>query len=120
MSDAKAFQPTPTSHAAGDGLGVAARRPAMSALAAPVALIAVGALLDIGVGQVVRNVLKWPVYLDSIGTVLAGALGGPIAGAATGVIANLVWGVVFHDPGIMPYAITAGCIGLAAALAASL
>jgi signal transduction histidine kinase len=120
MSDAKAFQPTTTTRAAGDGLGVAARRPVMSALAAPVALIAIGALLDIVVGQVVRNVLKWPVYLDSIGTVLAGALGGPIAGAATGVIANLVWGVVFHDPGIMPYAITAGCIGLAAALAASL
>jgi signal transduction histidine kinase len=118
MSDAKAFQPTKT-RAAGDGWGVAARRPLTSALAAPLALIAVGAMLDIVVGQIVRNVLKWPVYLDSIGTVLAGALGGPIAGAATGVIANLVWGVVFQDPGIMPYAITAGCIGLAAALAAS-
>jgi signal transduction histidine kinase len=118
MSDAKTYQPT-TTRAASEGWGVVARRPVMSVLAAPLALVAIGALLDIVIGQVVRNVLKWPVYLDSIGTVLAGALGGPIAGAATGVIANLVWGVVFHDPGIMPYAITAGCIGLAAALAAS-
>src|SRR5262249_18741316 len=61
-----------------------------------------------------------PIYLDSIGTILAGALGGPIIGAATGAISNLLWGVIFNDPLIMPYAIVAACIGVAAAWAARL
>lgn len=86
--------------------------------AAPLALIGCGLVLNIAIGQVVRNVLHWPIYLDSIGTIVAGALGGPIIGAATGALSNVVWGLVFADPRIIPYAIPAACIGVAAALAA--
>jgi PAS domain S-box-containing protein len=88
-----------------------------------VALIGVlvcGVALNVVVGQLVRNVFQLPVFLDSIGTILAGALAGPLAGAAVGAASNLIWGIVFGDPGIMPYAITAACIGIAAATAATL
>ena len=97
-----------------------ATRSPLRAIPVPLALLLGGALVNILVGQLVRNVLRWPIYLDSLGTIVAGALGGPIAGAATGAVSNLVWGVVFDDPHIIPYAITAACIGAAAALAAEL
>ncbi len=84
------------------------------------ALIGVGIVLNVVIGQIVRNVLQLPLYLDSIGTVLAGALGGPLVGAATGALSNILWGLVFNDAGIIPYAITAACIGACAAAAAYL
>jgi energy-coupling factor transport system substrate-specific component len=90
-----------------------------SLAAPPLALILIGRLLNIAIGQLMRNVLRLPLYLDSIGTILAGALAGPLAGALTGALSNITWGVVFHDPGIIPYAITASCIGVAAGIAAS-
>ena len=40
-------------------------------------LIGVGVGLNVVVGQIVRNVLRLPIYLDSIGTILAGAWAGP-------------------------------------------
>ena len=79
------------------------------------ALIGVGVVLNVVVGQIVRNLLQLPIFLDSIGTILAGALAGPLVGAATGAISNLVWGIIFNDPGIIPYALTAACIGACAA-----
>jgi PAS domain S-box-containing protein len=87
---------------------------------APLILVAIGIVLNVAVGQVVRNVLRLPVYLDSIGTILAGALGGPLVGAATGAVSNVVWGLLFNDPKIIPYAITAAAIGVAAGIAGSL
>jgi PAS domain S-box-containing protein len=90
------------------------------ARAAVAALLAISVALNVVIGQLVRNVLGLPIFLDSIGTILAGALAGPLAGAAVGAASNLLWGLLFHDPGIMPYAITAACIGLAAAGAARL
>lgn len=87
------------------------------ALPMALALIAAGIVLDIGLGQLVRNVWHWPIYLDSVGTVLAGALGGPVVGLITGAVANVLWGIVFRDPSIQPYAITAACIGVAAGVA---
>jgi PAS domain S-box-containing protein len=86
---------------------------------APIALVGAGIILNIAIGQVVRNVLVLPVYLDSIGTVLAGALGGPLAGAITGALSNILWGLVFGDPKIMPYAITAAAVGVIAGIAGS-
>jgi energy-coupling factor transport system substrate-specific component len=83
-------------------------------------LIPVAIVINIVVGQIVQNVLKLPVYLDSIGTVLVAVLAGPLAGALTGVIANLLWGVIFSTPTIMPFAITALAIGLVAGLWAQL
>jgi PAS domain S-box-containing protein len=76
--------------------------------------------LNVVVGQLVRNVFKLPIFLDSIGTILAGALAGPLAGAAVGAVSNLVAGLLLGDPGLMPYAITAACIGVAAGVAAAL
>ncbi len=48
------------------------------------ALIPVAIAINIAIGQLVYGVLKIPfLYLDSIGTVLVGLLGGPIAGLVT-------------------------------------
>ena len=96
------------------------RRSTRNARVAVVALFAAGVALNVLLGQLVRNVLGLPIFLDSVGTILAGALAGPLAGVAVGVASNLLWGVLFRDPGIMPYAVTAACIGVAAAGAARL
>jgi energy-coupling factor transport system substrate-specific component len=61
--------------------------------------IAIG--LNIAVGQIVL-VLKLPVYLDSIGTVMVGVLCGPWAGALTGALSNIIWGIAF-DPNAFPW-----------------
>ncbi len=78
------------------------------------ALMAVAIAINIAVGHTVQNVIKLPVYLDSIGTVLVGALAGPLAGALTGILSNVIWGLGLGVPSIIPYALTAGAIGLLA------
>jgi PAS domain S-box-containing protein len=83
-------------------------------------LLASCVVLNVVVGQLVRNVFKLPIFLDSIGTILSGALVGPLAGAGVGALSNILAGLLFSDPGIMPYAITAACIGAAAGGAAAL
>jgi PAS domain S-box-containing protein len=83
------------------------------------ALVASGLVINVAIGQLVRNVLRLPVYLDSIGTILVGALAGPLAGAVTGALSNVIWSLVFDDSSIAAYAITAACIGAAAGIAAS-
>ena len=86
----------------------------------PIALILAGVIINVAIGQLVRNVFELPFYLDSIGTILAGALGGPLFGAITGALSNVIWGFAFDDTGIIPYAITAACIGGVAGIASSL
>src|SRR5512142_1642315 len=81
-------------------------------------LMPVAIAINIVLGYTVQTVLKLPIYLDSIGTILVGVLAGPIAGALTGVLANLIWQ---YAPGIGggtigPFAVTAGVIGLLAGL----
>lgn len=80
--------------------------------------------LNIVLGSVVGQVLRLPIYLDSIGTILVGALAGPIPGLLTGVISDLLWGYAIPppigSPTSGPFAITAGCIGLLAGLSARL
>lgn len=61
--------------------------------------IAIG--INIAVGQIVV-LLKLPVYLDSIGTVLVAALCGPWAGALTGTLSNIIWGLAI-DPNALPW-----------------
>lgn len=83
-----------------------------------IVLMPVAIAINIVLGYTVQTVLKLPIYLDSIGTILVGVLAGPIAGALTGVLANLIWQ---YAPGIGggtigPFAITAGVIGLLAGL----
>ncbi len=78
-------------------------------------MMAVGIAINIAVGHTTQNIIKFPsLYLDSIGTVLAGALAGPWAGLATGVLANVIWGLVLGIPSIIPFAITAAFIGFLA------
>ncbi len=74
-------------------------------------LIPVAIAINIAIGTLVV-ILKLPVYLDSIGTVLVGALAGPWAGALTGGLANLIWGL--FTPNIAPFFYVAAVIGLMA------
>ncbi len=64
-------------------------------------LIPVAIAINIVMGQIV-SLLKLPVYLDSIGTMLVAVLCGPWAGALTGTLANLIWGLVI-DPNALPW-----------------
>ncbi|RAD62264.1 histidine kinase, partial [Burkholderia multivorans] len=60
-----------------------------------------------------------PLYLDSIGTVMIGALAGPAAGAFTGILSNLIWGVTLN-PSVIAFTTGAAFIGAAAGWAARL
>jgi energy-coupling factor transport system substrate-specific component len=51
--------------------------------------------LNFTLGQL-TSLLKIPLYLDSIGTVLVGALCGPWAGAIAGTMSNLVAGAILN------------------------
>ena len=82
-------------------------------------LVAAALVLNIALGHLVQYVLQWPLYLDSVGTILVGALLGPLAGAATGALSIVIWSVWPGDPSTLPYAITAAFIGWAAGVAAS-
>ena len=64
-------------------------------------LIPVAIAINIAIGQIVV-LLKLPVYLDSIGTVLVGAICGPWAGALTGTLSNTIWGIAI-DPNALPW-----------------
>jgi energy-coupling factor transport system substrate-specific component len=52
-------------------------------------LIPTTVALNLAVGLFVQE-LSLPVYLDTIGTVLAAALAGPLAGVATGVVSQVM------------------------------
>ena len=81
------------------------------------ALMAVAIAINIGVGSLI-TALKLPIYLDSIGTVLVGALAGPWAGALTGLLSNLIWSILPVPGGAGPviafFAPVAAVIGLMA------
>lgn len=79
-------------------------------------LMPIAIAINIVLGQTIASVLKIPIYLDSIGTVLVGVLAGPIPGLATGLLSNILWTYVlpppFHSDFAAPFAITAGFIGV--------
>jgi len=81
-------------------------------------LIPVAIAINIAVGQLVF-VLKLPIYLDSIGTVLVGALAGPWAALVTGALANIIWGLTLA-PTSMPFFYVAAVIGVMAGYAGRL
>jgi len=64
-------------------------------------------------GKYIAGLLRFPLWLDSIGTVLSGMLAGPVIGAASGIINNIIYGVT-ADPVATVYAITSAVIGLMA------
>jgi energy-coupling factor transport system substrate-specific component len=79
-------------------------------------LMALAIAINIAVGNTVQNVIKLPVYLDSIGTVLVGVLAGPLAGAATGILSNLIWAFTIGPTSVAPFAVVGGIIGFLAGL----
>ena len=85
-------------------------------------LIPIAIAINIVLGQTVAAVLKVPVYLDSIGTVLVAVLAGPIPGLVTGVVTNLLWTYVlpapFHSDYAAPFAVVAAWIGFFAGVVA--
>lgn len=89
-----------------------------------IVLIPLAIAINIILGQAVAAALKIPIYLDSIGTILVGALAGPIPGAVTGFLANILWTYVvpvpFHSDFAAPFAIVAAVIGLMAGIAGRL
>jgi hypothetical protein len=84
---------------------------------ATIALIPVAIAINLAMGAIIYA-LRLPIYLDSVGTVLVGALAGPWAGALTGILANLVWSTLPIPGGAGPvsafFAPVAGVIGLMA------
>ena len=62
------------------------RREGLNSIA--LALIPLAIAINIVVGTLVTGT---PLYLDSIGTVLVGALLGPWLGLLTGVLSNVIW-----------------------------
>lgn len=77
-------------------------------------LIPIAIAINIAIGELVTR-LKLPVYLDSIGTVLVGALAGPWAGLVTGALANIIWGLI--NPFAVPFFYVAAVIGVMAGFA---
>ncbi|MFT3688497.1 ECF transporter S component [Paenirhodobacter sp.] len=79
-------------------------------------LVAIGIALNVALGQAV-SFLKLPVFLDSIGTMLAAVLCGPVIGALTGLLTNLLWGLL-EGPTAAFFAPVSMMIGIAAGLLA--
>ncbi|ALS02026.1 hypothetical protein ATZ33_11715 [Enterococcus silesiacus] len=66
------------------------------------------------VGYQLSQILRLPILLDSIGTILAGALCGPIIGILTGALTTCINGII--NPIVFAYIGTSMIIGLAAGL----
>lgn len=83
-----------------------------------IVLIPIAIALNIILGQAVSTALKVPIYLNSVGTILVGALAGPIPGALTGLLANVLWTFIVPPPFQSQYAagfaVVAAVIGLLA------
>lgn len=78
--------------------------------AAALALIPVAIGINY-IGKLFAGALKLPLWLDSIGTVLASMLAGPIVGGISGVVNNIIYGLTV-DPISFVYALTNLAIGL--------
>ena len=77
-------------------------------------IIPIGIALNV-IGDQLVSILKLPVYLDTLGSVLTGVLAGPWVGALTGVLTNIITGII-RNPTLIPYAITNGLVGFVAGL----
>ncbi|MGQ9855909.1 MAG: ECF transporter S component [Fervidobacterium sp.] len=66
-------------------------------------------------GKFFAELLKLPLWLDSIGTVLAAMLAGPVVGGISGAINNIIYGLTM-GPISFIYALTSIGIGVAAGL----
>ncbi|MGB9614184.1 MAG: ECF transporter S component [Fervidobacterium sp.] len=66
-------------------------------------------------GKFFAEFLKLPLWLDSIGTILASILAGPVVGGLSGAINNIIYGLT-AGPISFVYALTSIGIGVAAGL----
>jgi len=77
------------------------------------ALVLIPAAVGINyIGKLFAGLLKLPLWLDAIGTVLSAMLAGPVVGALCGAINNIIYGLTM-DPISFIYALTSIGIGLA-------
>jgi energy-coupling factor transport system substrate-specific component len=72
-------------------------------------LIPVGVAINLGISTIVL-IIKLPIFLDSIGTVLVAVLAGAVPGIITGVIAVFLGGLI-SNPVLPWFALTAVAIG---------
>lgn len=79
-------------------------------------LIVISIAINMIAGQLV-SMLKLPIFLDSIGTLLSAVLAGPIIGMLAGLLTNIIWGLL-TDPIAAAFAPVAMVIGLVAGLLA--
>ncbi|MGL6311044.1 ECF transporter S component [Aeromonas veronii] len=80
------------------------------------AFIVICIAINMVAGQA-ASMLKLPIFLDSIGTVLCAILAGPWMAIATGLLTNLLWGLL-TGPIAAAFAPVAMMIGLSAGLLA--
>lgn len=73
-------------------------------------LIPIGVSLSV-VGYQLSTILKLPIFIDLIGTVMVSMIAGPWVGAATGILGNLVNGML--NPISIPFALVSLCTALA-------
>lgn len=72
-------------------------------------LIPVGVSINV-VGYQMSQILKLPIFIDQIGTILVSMLMGPWVGMVTGLLGNAVNGMIYHTA--FGYAIVSMLIGL--------
>ena len=72
------------------------------------------------IGRLFAQVLKLPLWLDSIGTCIGAILGGPVIGAICGAANNLIYGFTTGDNITLIYALASVGIGIAVGIMARL
>lgn len=72
-------------------------------------LIPVGVSISV-VGYQMSQILKLPIFVDQIGTILVSMVAGPWVGMVTGMLSNIVNGMIF--PTSFVYAVVSMLIGL--------
>ncbi|WP_053368552.1 ECF transporter S component [Bacillus sp. FJAT-27245] len=72
-------------------------------------LIPIGVAINI-VGFQLTNVLRLPIFLDTIGTILIGVIAGPWVALVAGLVTNLINAI--FNPTFLPYALTSMAIGV--------
>ncbi|HJU66339.1 MAG TPA: hypothetical protein VJ596_11705 [Gemmatimonadaceae bacterium] len=82
------------------------------------ALVPRAVALNLALGAIVAF-LKLPLYLDSVGTILVGALAGPWAAIVTGIASNIVLGLL-SSPTFFAFIPVASLIGAIAGMAGRL
>lgn len=79
-----------------------------------------GILLNISgyfIADFIKGYYKFPLFLDSTGTILCGVILGPVAGGLAGIATNFILGVI-HNPVNIPFGIVNMLIGITAGVIA--